>query len=138
MGSVGKMTTTISGAALALALSASLAAPAVGRPGPPSGGSDRIATAGTCSAGSTWTLSGRSRFLRVDVEARVETDRGRQRWVLRLLHNQTTIALRSRRATGGGVVKVKARVRNEPGPDTFTLIARNRNTAETCQGTLTF
>lgn len=132
------MTTAIGATALALALSASLAAPAVGQPGPSSGGSDRIATSGVCDAGSTWTLSGRSRFLRVDVEARIDTDRRRARWVVRLQHNQTTVALRFRRATGGGVVKVRARVRNQPGPDTFTFIARNRITAETCQGTLTF
>ena len=138
MGAVGKMTTAISGTALALALSASSAAPAVGRPGPSSGGSDRIATTGTCTAGSQWTLSGRSRYLRVDVEARVDTGGPRARWVLRLQHNQTTVAVRSRRATGGGVVKVKARVGNLPGLDTFTLTARNRLTAETCQGTLTF
>lgn len=39
---------------------------------------------------------------------------------------------------GPGVVKVKGRVRNEPGMDTFTFTARNRNTNEICQGTLTF
>lgn len=124
---------------LALAVGAGLAAPAAARPGPGiTGGSDTLVTSGVCDGGSTWTLSGRSRYLRVDVEARVETDRRRTRWVVRVVHNQTTVAVRSRKATGSGVVKVKARVRNEPGPDTFTLIARNRITAETCQGTLTF
>lgn len=125
-----------------LAVGAGLAAPAAARPGPSgpgfSGGSDTLVSSGVCDAGSTWTLSGRSRFLRVDVEAKVQTDRRRTRWVVRVVHNQTTVAMRSRKATGSGEVKVKARVRNQPGPDTFTLIARNRITGETCQGTLTF
>jgi len=55
-----------------------------------------------------------------------------------VIHNQNTVAMRSRKAKGSGVVRVRTRVRNAPGPDTFTLIARNRTTSETCQGTLTF
>ena len=90
-----------------------------------------------CDAGSTWTLSGRSRFLRVVVSARIDTT-PRQRWVLRVQHNQVTVASLSRKSSGRGVVKVKGRVRNEPGMDTFTFTARNRNTNEICQGTLTF
>ena len=122
-------------AALALAIVAT--APAVARPGQPAGGSDRIVTTGVCDAGSTWTLSGRSRFLRVVVSARIDTT-PRQRWVLRVQHNQVTVASLSRKSSGRGVVKVKGRVRNEPGMDTFTFTARNRNTNEICQGTLTF
>lgn len=139
---VGK---TITVAAVALVLSAGVAVPAAARPGPEprgtnSGGAERISISGTCDSGSSWTLSGRSRFLRIDVEGRVQGERRRKRsrWVLRLEQNQNTVAIRSRKATGRGVVKVKARVRNLPGADTFTLTALNRTTGETCQGTLTF
>ncbi|MFN8128233.1 MAG: hypothetical protein U0R28_05490 [Candidatus Nanopelagicales bacterium] len=130
-----RRTKTTAVAALALAIVAT--APAVARPGQPAGGSDRIVTTGVCDAGSTWTLSGRSRFLRVVVSARIDTT-PRQRWVLRVQHNQVTVASLSRKSSGRGVVKVKGRVRNEPGMDTFTFTARNRNTNEICQGTLTF
>ena len=140
---MGNKTTAITGAALALLVGATLATPAAARPGPEprgtnSGGSDRISISGTCDAGSSWTLSGRSRFLRVQVEGRVDGERRRKRsrWVLRLQHNQDTVVVRTRKATRR--VKVKARVRNLPGPDTFTLTAFNRKTGETCQGSLTF
>lgn len=123
----------LSAATLVLAI-AIPATPAAARPG---GGADRITTAGQCSSGSTWILSGRSRFLRVVVEARVSTH-PRQRWTIRLDHNQALIAAMSRKSTGRGVLKVKGRVANAPGPDTFSFVARNRNTAEICQGTLTF
>ncbi len=119
-----------------------MAAPAAARPGPESdtssGGSERITISGTCDAGSTWTLSGRSRFLQIEVEGRVDAQRRkRSRWVLRLQQNQTTVAVTSKRGSGGGL-KVRARVGNQPGTDTFTLSALNRTTGETCQGTLTF
>lgn len=127
---------------MVLALGASVAAPAAARPGPsplgPGGGSDEISISGTCDAGSTWNLAGRSRFLRVDVEGRVNPDRRRTRWTVRLQHNGTTVAVRSRKVNGGGGIKVKARVGNLPGTDVFTLSAVNRTTGETCQGTLTF
>lgn len=132
-------------AAAALALGASVVTPATAHSdgeerGANSGGSERISTSGSCTSGSSWTLSGRSRFLRIDVEGRVDSERQfkRSRWVLRLEQNQTTVAVRSRKSSGGGGLKVKARVGNLPGPDTFTLIALNRTTGETCQGTLTF
>lgn len=83
-------------------------------------------------------MEGRSRFLRVEVEARIRTNRSRQRWTLRLSHNQTTIATLTRKPTGKGEAKLKGRVENQPGPDTFTFTARNRVTGETCQGTLAF
>jgi hypothetical protein len=141
---VGKTTTAITGAALALVVGATLAAPAAARPGPEdrgtsSGGSERITMAGTCDAGSRWTLSGRSRYLQIEVEGRVEAQRRRKksRWVLRLQQNQTTVAVTSKKGSGGGL-KVRARVGNQPGTDTFTLTAFNRSTGETCQGTLTF
>lgn len=134
---VGRTTTAIMGAGIALALNAPLAAPAVARPNAP-GGSDSIVTSGVCDAGSTWTLSGRSRFLRVVVVARVDTDTRRQRWVLRLKQNQRNVVATARKSTKRGVVKVKGKVRNQPGPDSFMFIARNRITAEKCQGTLTF
>ncbi len=138
-----KSTGAIAGTALALAVSASLVAPAAARPGPDprgtnSGGSERITISGTCDAGSRWTLSGRSRFLQIEVEGRVEPQRRkRSRWVLRLQQNQTTVAVTSKRGSGGGL-KVRARVSNQPGTDTFTLSAINRTTGETCQGTLAF
>jgi len=133
------MTKAICGAVLALVVGATPAAARPGPPGPgPAGGSETLVSSGVCDAGSTWTLSGRSRYLRVYVEARVQTDRRRSRWVVRVIHNQNTVAMRSRKAKGSGVVRVRTRVRNAPGPDTFTLIARNRTTSETCQGTLTF
>lgn len=136
---MGGKTKAICGAVLALAVGVTPAAARPGPPGPgPSGGSDTLVTSGVCDAGSTWKLSGRSRYLRVDVEARVDTDRRRGRWVVRVVHNQTIVAMRSRKATGSGVVRVRARVRNESGPDTFALTARNRITSETCHGTLTF
>lgn len=136
MNDVGR-TTAMTCAGVALALSVSLATPASARPSP-NGGAGRIVTTGVCDAGSTWTVSGRSRFLRVVVVARVDTDTPRQRWVLRLTQNQRNVVAKSRKSTKRGVVKVKGRVRNQPGPDTFTFTARNRTTAETCQGTLTF
>lgn len=139
---MGKVKTALSGAAVAGALCATLAAPASGQPGPgphgPNGGADTLVSSGVCSAGSTWALAGRSRFLRIAVDARVGTQTGRQRWALRLTHNQTTVARTVRKPTGSGVVKVRGRVQNLPGPDTFTFFARNRTTGETCQGTLTF
>lgn len=122
---------------MALAMTIPVVTPAVARPGGPGGGAGRIATSGQCSGNSTWSLSGRSRFLRVVVTARVDTA-PRQRWVVRLEHNQSTVAAFTRKATGRGVVKAKGRVSNQPGPDTFTFVARNRSTAEICQGTLTF
>jgi hypothetical protein len=140
---VGKRTKAITSAAAALAVGVTLVAPAAARPGPDqraasSGGSERITIAGTCDAGSRWTVSGRSRFLRIDVAGRVEAQRQRKkpRWVLRLQQNQNTVAVRTKRGWGG--LQVKARVSNQPGPDTFTLFAQNRSTGETCQGTLTF
>ena len=77
--------------------------------------------------------------LQIDVEGRVEAQRRgkKARWVLRLTQNQTTVAVTSKKSGGGGL-KVKARVGNQPGTDTFTLTALNRSTGETCQGTLTF
>jgi hypothetical protein len=143
-GGVGKTTKAITSAALALVVGATLAAPASARPRPEprgtnSGGSERITMSGTCDAGSRWTLSGRSRFLRIEVEGLIDAQRRRKksRWVLRLEQNQNTVAVRSKRGSGGGL-KVRARVANQPGPDTFTLTALNRTTGETCQGTLTF
>ncbi len=142
MSGVSKTRTAIAGTALALALSTALSVPAVGRPRPVpvdlTAGSDAIVTTGTCDAGSTWTLSGRSRFLRIVVEARIATNQPRSRWVLRVRHNQVAVARVSRKSNFGGLVKVKGRVRNQMGPDTFTFIARSRTTGETCQGTLTF
>lgn len=131
-----RKTRTATAAALVLAVVGT--APAVARPGQPSGGSDRIVTTGVCDAGSTWTLSGRSRFLRVVVEARINTNARKQRWVVRVQHNTVTVTSISRKSTGRGVVKAKGRVRNQPGPDTFTFTARNGTTNESCQGTLTF
>lgn len=128
--------------ALAVVMCGTLVAPASGQPRPnplfSGGGTDTLVNSGVCSAGSSWQLAGRSRFLRVVVEARVVTDVRRQRWVLSLAHNQTTIVRIMRRPTGRGLVRVRGRVRNEPGPDTFTMTARNRITGEICQGTLTF
>ncbi|MEZ5185722.1 MAG: hypothetical protein R2720_08255 [Candidatus Nanopelagicales bacterium] len=138
---MGGRRTTLGAAAMVAVLSASLAAPAAGQPRPkprPTGGSDTIVSSGVCDAGSTWTLTGRSRFLRIVVGARVDTDRGRQRWVLRIKRDRTTVARVSRKSNGRGVVRVKGKVRNRPGADTFTFIARNRTSAETCRGTLTF
>ena len=129
---------------MVLAISATLTAPVAAQPdresrGVNSGGSDRVSVSGTCDAGSRWSLSGRSRFLRIDVEGRVEGVRARKRtrWVLRLAQNQNTVAVTTRRSSGGGL-KVKARVNNQPGTDTFTLTAQNRSTGEICQGNLTF
>jgi hypothetical protein len=140
---VGKTTTAIVGTVMVLALSAGITAPAAARPGPSlsgsGGGSERISISGTCDAGSRWTLSGRSRFLRIEVEGRVEPQRRkRSRWVLRLLQNQAPVDVTSKRTSGGGGLKVRARVGNQPGTDTFTLNAVNRTTGETCQGILTF
>jgi len=141
---MGNKTTAITGAALALVVAASAAAPAAARPGPEprgtnSGGSERITVSGTCDSGSRWTLSGRSRFLQIEVEGRLSPQRRkRSRWVMRLQQNQTTVAVTSKKVNGGGGVKVRARVGNQPGTDTFTLSALNRTTGETCQGTLTF
>ena len=75
----------------------------------------------------------------MEVEGRVEGVRARKRkrWVLRLAQNQNTVAVTTRRSSGGGL-KVKARVNNQPGTDTFTLTAQNRSTGEICQGNLTF
>lgn len=127
---------------MAVALCATLVVPASGQPKPgparSGGGTDTLISSGMCSAGSTWQLAGRSRFLRVVVEARVGTQTRRPRWVLSLGHNQTTIARIVRRPTHRGLVRVRGRVINAPGPDSFTLTARNRGTGEICQGTLTF
>ena len=84
--------------------------------------------------GTDWALE----ILRVVVGARVDGDARRQRWVLRIKRDATTVARVSRKSIRKGVVKVKGKVRNYPGPDSFTFIARNRTTAERCQGTLTF
>jgi hypothetical protein len=58
--------------------------------------------------------------------------------VLRIKRDGMTVARVSRKSNRKGVVKVKGRIRNYPGADSFTFIARNRSTAERCQGTLTF
>lgn len=144
MAGVGNRPRILASAAAVLALTATVAAPAAARPdrearGLNSGGSDRISVSGTCEAGSRWSLSGRSRFLRIDVEGRVDGKRSRKRsrWVLRLAQNGTPVAQVSKRSSGGGL-KVKTRVGNQPGTDTFTLTAQNRSTGETCQGNLTF
>ncbi len=135
-------TKATAGTAIALAVSTSLVLPAAASGGPDghriTGGSDTLVTSGVCDAGSTWTMEGRSRYLRVEVEARIRTKRSRQRWTLRLSHNQITIATLTRKPTGSGEAKLKGRVENQPGPDTFTFSARNRATGETCQGTLAF
>ena len=76
---------------------------------PADGGSDAIVSYGVCDAGSTWALTGRSRFLRVVVGARVDSDARRQRWVLRIKRDATTVAKVSRKSNRKGVVKVKGR-----------------------------
>ncbi len=113
--------TSVTGAALALVVGATLASPAAARPGPDSksasGGSERITITGTCDAGSRWTLSGRSRFLQIEVEGRVEAQRRRKksRWTLRLVQNQNTVAVTSRRSSGGGAGGVERhRLRARP------------------------
>ena len=138
---VGSTRTAFGAAAMVAVLVVSLSVPAAGQPRPlprPTGGSDAIVSYGVCDAGSTWALTGRSRFLRVVVGARVDSDARRQRWVLRIKRDATTVAKVSRKSNRKGVVKVKGKVHNYPGPDSFTFIARNRTTAERCQGTLTF
>lgn len=128
---------------IAAAAATLLALPAVpadagDRPLPGAGGFDTISSTGTCDAESTWTLSARSRGLRIQLILELATGQPGERWRARLSQNGETIARGGRKSRADGSVRLRRPAANLPGVDEFAVVARNKTTGEKCRGTLSY
>ena len=97
----------IAAAAAAMIVGAAAAPAAADRPFPRAGGADSFSATGVCSGDSTWTLSGRSRALRVLLTLEVVGGEHRDKWRYRLAQNGEQLA-RGKRRTRLDVPQVQA------------------------------
>jgi hypothetical protein len=104
-----------------------------------SGNDGDVIAEGNCSLASDWKLKVGPENGRLEVEFEVDSNVVGQTWGVRLLQNGTEIfrGVRQTRAPSGSF-EVRRLAVNTAGADTFVGQARNPNTGEVCQGTLTF
>lgn len=98
---------------------------------------DRTIKRGSCSAATDWKLKAKPRDGRMEVEFEVDSNRTGQRWTYSLLHDGTVKAsgTRTTRAPSGSF-SVERRLPNASGVHTFSAVAKNVSTGETCQASL--
>ena len=129
------MNSTLAIRVAALAL-AGVAAMAVAAPAVAGGGVDRR---GSCSGHSEWRLKASSQDGRIEVEGKVHSNVGGQRWRWKMLHNGE-VSARGKATTesGSGEFRVRRLMVNLSGQDHIGWRTRNPNTGEVCRGNLTF
>ncbi len=127
--------TAATAAALALPASPALATP---DPRPSRGGADVITASGKCTDGTSWTLAGKARGLRIVVGLRLRGER-KQRWAAQLTQNDRVIKrVRAKKTKRNGKLRILRPVPNRPGTDRFAFRAKNRTSGGQCQGQLSY
>ena len=102
------------------------------------GGADAITASGTCADDTMWTLSGKSRGLRVLVRLELQGE-PKQRWRIRFTHNDLQLKRdRVKKTRRDGTLRLRRPARNRPGTDLFAFRATNRSTDQECQGQLSY
>ena len=127
--------TAATAAALALPASPALATP---DPRPPRDGADVITASGTCSDGTSWTLAGKARGLRIVVGLQLRGE-PKQRWAAQLTQNGRVIKrVRAKQTKRNGKLRILRPAPNRPGTDLFVFRAKNRTSGAQCQGQLSY
>ena len=127
--------TAATAAALALPASPALATP---DPRPPRGGADVITASGTCSDGTSWTLAGKARGLRIVVGLQLRGE-PKQRWAAQITQNGRIIKrVRAKKTKRNGKLRILRPAPNRPGTDLFAFRAKNRTSGAQCQGQLSY
>jgi hypothetical protein len=126
----------VAAALVAGVLFAGTAAPA-GATGAHQGTVTKVTASGSCSAASTWALTLAQRERRRVTGVKFEVTEGTQgdRWRVKLSRNGH-VFFRGARVTQGddGSFRVRLRVRNPRGIDTYDAAAKNTSSGETCVG----
>ncbi len=107
-------------------------APAQGARQHPAGGGDAIVSSGRCSGSSGWIMAARAKNRGIVLVISIRGGRGP--WRIEATHNGRRIP------TGrpGGGRHAARPTPNLPGVDTYTFVARNRMSQETCSGALSY
>lgn len=115
---------------------AGIAVMAIAAPAVAGGGVDRR---GDCSGHSEWRLKASPQDGRIEVEGKVHSNVGGQRWRWKMLHNGE-VSARGKATTesGSGELRVRRLMVNLPGQDHIGWRTSNPNTGEVCRGNLTF
>ncbi|MCH9720260.1 MAG: hypothetical protein K0U60_10390 [Actinomycetia bacterium] len=136
---MAKMHTLAATAATAAAL-ALPASPALATPDPrsPRGGADVITASGTCPDGTSWTLAGKARGLRILIRLQLQ-GAPKQRWAAQLTQNDRAIKrVRGKKTKRNGKLRILRPAPNRPGTDLFAFRAQNRTSGAQCQGQLSY
>lgn len=128
-----KITPVVSTLAVAGALLAAGAVPAVAKGG---GG---VETRGRCSSTAVWKLKVKPDNGRLEVEFEVDSNRVGQTWAVRIRDNGLTVfaANRATKAPSGSFEAEKVTT-NRSGRDSFLATARDIRSGQTCTGRLTY
>ncbi|MGA8210413.1 MAG: hypothetical protein WB441_17545 [Nocardioidaceae bacterium] len=112
-------------------------ASAVSAPAEAKGGD--VVRRGDCARTTDWKLKVGPEDGRLEVEAQVDSNRARQTWRWRLVHNGSVSAsgLRVTRPPSGSFTVRRVMV-NLPGRDVVTVRAVNIRSGEVCRGTVRF
>jgi hypothetical protein len=94
---------------------------------------------GACNGPSTWKLVGR-RLDATTLNVRVEIVGGAagQTWSMVVTDNLTSIIRTTKVSGPGGFVRWVRKTQDRPGPDLFEMAGYNRDTGESCRGSLLF
>lgn len=97
----------------------------------------RAVKRGSCSAATDWKLKAKPRDGRMEVEFEVDSNRTGQRWTYTLSHDGVVKAsgTATTRAPSGSF-SVERRLPNASGVHTFSAVAKNASTGETCRASL--
>ena len=94
---------------------------------------------GSCTSGAEWKLKASPEDGRIEVEGEVDSNVNGQDWRWRLVHNGSVSARGTATTTGpSGSFEVRRVVVDLNGDDALRFRARNPQTGEKCNGSLTF
>ncbi len=102
------------------------------------GGGD-VVRRGNCTGSADWKLKAKPDNGRIEVEGEVDSNRNRQTWKWRIVHNGGVSARGTARTHApSGSFSVTRRVVNAAGADTIRWRARNPASGQVCRGSLRF
>jgi hypothetical protein len=103
------------------------------------GGGGGITKSGTCSMGSTWTLTAKADNNQIEVEFEVDQNVVGQTWKV-VMKDNGTVFFKGKKITGdpSGSFTVRKLITDQAGTDNLTAKARNVSTDELCKASLGF
>lgn len=115
---------------IAAALPLATATPALAKDGD-------VRVSGNCSASTDWKLKVKPDNGRIEFEGEIDSNKVGQTWAWKIKHNGTVSETGSAKTKApSGSFSVNRRLSNLAGVDTFTFVAKNAASGETCNGTV--